>query len=303
MQTNSTTSGEMALTRLASLSDTRQPHANFDGTVNSPAAQPSSHVSISGRALLRQRLFLDGDSEPPVKTELDSITDSTHYLTEDDRAMLSDLYAEANEQGIDLRNVDMLAFELASYRRMGKYILNANDGGRFDLEGRAQHFQFSDKDAAIAERVLNSTNLSNSRIDREFLNFLMDPGFSYVHMVNFDFLEEVLNKFGPSSSNFGQPFDTKFSTFTPHKFDAIVTTSTEVSLPASQEHAYQLDGGFEMPKLGDKNNWRLLDGKAVQLPVLTEQLSQPAPVKKHTEAHGWNKVFRSVWDFGKYYKP
>lgn len=92
------------------------PRKNPAAAVDSPAAAPSLPAT-PGRALLRERLFRDPNFEAPFPTDPGLSMEVTHYLWEEDRVMLSNLYVEAQQQGIDLRNVDMLGFELGHYRR------------------------------------------------------------------------------------------------------------------------------------------------------------------------------------------
>ncbi|POY52316.1 hypothetical protein F018LOC_04262 [Pectobacterium versatile] len=128
------------------------------------------------------------NSEPSVQTQLTQTTmslPSTHFLTRSDRDMLSELYSEAEQQGVDLNYVDDLASDLGSYRMFGGVMANVNSGGMYDVNGHAQRFHFTDSDDAIATRILTGQGISSTSLDQGFLRYQLDPGFSFNHRTNF----------------------------------------------------------------------------------------------------------------------
>ncbi len=298
-----------------------RPRANPDAAVNSPPAAASPPVA-PGRTLLRERLFRDANFEAPFLTERDPYASLLHYLTEEDRVMLSDLYVEAQRQGVDLRNVDSLAFDLGYYRQGSSLNLaNANDGGVYDLEGHQLTYYFSDRNAAIAERILTSDGLSSSRLDKGFLERILNPGMTPVHDVDFGFLEEVLNKFGPSAPKAGQPFDSKFSEFIHTREEGIVQVkaSAEVVLDLSSDKTETecINGVFRITEYGYRLGLRLVNGMPVQgpaglagnadagqavlpsanmpeQPALMERLRDLMSARKSNDAVG--AVLRTIWD-------
>ena len=82
----------------------------------------STSVSLSGRAIMLSRLFgtQNSNTEPPVVSGVNGM-DLKHigmspqnFLTTSDRALLSDMYEYAQQQGADLQNVDQLAYALGT---------------------------------------------------------------------------------------------------------------------------------------------------------------------------------------------
>lgn len=99
----------------------------------------SGQVNLSGWGLMMSRLFGNSDANPPVQTQLtrDTIAlNSVHFLTTNDRDMLSELYAKAQQEGVDLRYVDDLANDMGNYRMFSSVLANRNDGNSYDSEGR-----------------------------------------------------------------------------------------------------------------------------------------------------------------------
>ncbi|MBT2788944.1 MULTISPECIES: hypothetical protein [unclassified Halomonas] len=204
--------------------------------INDKQAQASSTVSISGRALMIAKLFGSGAKEPPVlpsvRTNGDYLGVSPqHFLTHEDRNLLADMYELAQEQGADLKYVSMLAGDLGSYRQHdnGSMMGNFNDGHQYDSEGRLTTVSFTDADAATAERIQNSDAISSTRIDKGFLSYILDPGYSIGRSSNFEFLEQMVSRFS-TNDNDTSPLDPKFSTFAYNENKYIMHTADEVTL-------------------------------------------------------------------------
>lgn len=237
----------------------------------STQSQPSSNVgniTISGQAIMLSRLFGNANAEPPVKTQLTQATmslPSTHFLTRSDRDMLSELYSEAQQQGVDLNYVDDLANDLGSYRMFGSVMANVNDGGMYDVNGHAQRFHFTDSDNATATRILTGQGLSSTSLDQGFLRYQLDPGFSFNHRTNFAFLEQVVNKFGSGAVDAGASIDAKFSMYTHQgKDNFIIETSSEAVLSVEEPDVRSVDGVFIITETGRKNGFEMVNGEPVQ---------------------------------------
>lgn len=174
-----------------------------------------AEVSISGRALLLQRVFdvKDPAMEPPVKSRdaPGSFFMPDHlFLTHDDRDLLARIYEFAHEQHADLRFVDNLIFSLSGYRfhRDGRTI-GAHNEGHFDLEGHQVTCHFTDRDAATAKRILASEALHTTELDKGFLLRITNEDYSGINHCNFDFLEQVIHRFsakGTDMSPLGEAF-------------------------------------------------------------------------------------------------
>lgn len=198
----------------------------------------STSVSISGRALMLSRLFHTEDSttEPPVLSGSKGMSEHGlmlphNFLTQGDRKLLAEMYEFADEQGADLEHVDRLAWDLGLYRQRdnGKAITSFNDGRSYDLEGRVRTVSFTEKDAATAERVLQSDALNSTKLDQGFLSYILDPGYGYTHASDFEFLEQMVVRFSSRSSEVAA-LDSKFSTSVRLENNYIIQTTDEVAL-------------------------------------------------------------------------
>jgi hypothetical protein len=170
-------------------------------------------VSISGRALLMARCFEGHMLEPSVLNYAPELSGAfpTLFLTHQDRNILSDVYAFANEQGADLAYVDELAWELAHYRRTdnGREILPQRPMMSFDRDGHEVTYIFNDKSAATASRILTGDSIQSTSIDKGFLRFTLDINYKRMSTQNLDFLEQIVAKFSGESSveaDFGRRF-------------------------------------------------------------------------------------------------
>ncbi|KID12173.1 hypothetical protein P279_30015, partial [Rhodobacteraceae bacterium PD-2] len=124
------------------------------------------------------RLF-GSNTEPPVAkppfTYLNGTLNSNLFLNREDRALFADMYAYAQEQGVDLVYVDALAMTFGIYRHFsdGRQLLGGNTG--YDAERYRVTFDFKPEDAAIASRVLNGSAINSTRIDQGFLRYILHP--------------------------------------------------------------------------------------------------------------------------------
>jgi len=225
-------------------------------------------VTLSGKGLMLSRLFGDTDASPPVQTQLTRTTTampSVNFLTNDDRDMLSKLYAQAQQQGTDLQYVDDLAHDLGDYRMFGGVEANANDGKTYDVSRHVQTFHFTNTDTATASAILNGKGSVNTTLDAGFLHYELDPGFSFIHRANFVFLQEVVNKFGQGATDAGQTFDASFTAYKSQgKNNFIVDSSSEISLPTEEPDFRSVDGVFSITETGYKNGFQMVNGQVVQ---------------------------------------
>lgn len=206
------------------------PAPSMSHPATAPALQAAS-VSISGRALLMARLFAGQLNEPPVShssTWLNAI-DPLPFLTKMDREMMADVYEFASGQGVDLAYVDELAGNLALYRlhNNGQRILPQAPGMSFDSEGHEVTYLFTDKNAATAARILQSEAFQSTRFDTGFLRNALDAKHSALHYLNFDFVEQMVNKFS-SVGTVVEDVGSRFSHFQPNQKNWVKHLSTEV---------------------------------------------------------------------------
>jgi len=242
--------------------------AQVSGSQNS-SSNTSGQVALSGRAIMLSRLFGDTNIEPPVQTQLsrDTMTLApVHFLTSADRDMLSDLYAQSRQQGVDLRYVDDLARDLGQFRKFGSVSANLNNGKMYDEAGHTQTFLFTDTDKTIADRILSGMNNKKTVLDNNFLRYELDPGFSFNHHASFDFLEDVVNNFMPSSSEENQPLNSKFFIYqAPEKNNFIIETSSEVKKITEEPDFRSINGVFSVTETGRQHGFQLINGMPVDI--------------------------------------
>jgi hypothetical protein len=167
--------------------------------------QASATVSISGKAIMLSRLFgSDGSVEQKLETATTTSNTSGsvyNFLTRNDREMLSTVYEYANSNKIDPLKVDGLAVDLAIYRMAGAGGPMDSAGKLYDTQGNPFIPQFNAEDEAVAQRVLTSKAMSDTLIDRGFLDAIFSPTRMSVHASDFSFLEDVVYAFSVSGSD------------------------------------------------------------------------------------------------------
>lgn len=244
--------------------------------IQNNTSSASGQVTLSGRGLMMSRLFGDLNANPPVQTQLTKDTmamKGVNFLTESDRNMLSDLYAKAQQDGVDLRYVDDIARDMGDYRMFSGVMANLNNGNFYDDTGHRLTYKFTEEDTSVANRILNGNGTASSPLDSGFLKYELDPGFSPTHRAHFDFLEEAVNKSGS-----GEPFDSRFSSYQQVRNDRfVVETDSEVTLQTEEPDWGSVDGVFYVTEKGMKNGFRLEGGKVVQDPVAALQNPSDRP--------------------------
>lgn len=201
------------------------------GTHEKPSVQRST-VSISGEALLRQRLFhiTDPNRALPVfvKMERGALGSRVDFLTGNDRQLLGNVYEWAQQQGADLKYVDDLGFRLASYRELddGRIMVRENTGRSYDGEGHKFYLSFTDKDAASAKRILESDALKTTRLDHGFVRFITDKDYGAMSHNDFDFMEQVISRFSNGKDE-PQPLTPRFAKYERLKDNYVKTLSKE----------------------------------------------------------------------------
>jgi len=222
------------------------------------AWQETTAASASGRDLMVSRLF--GGKEPAVSDGAEGMSStnigrlSFEFLTRDDRELLSQIYAYAQEQGVDLNYVDNLASEIGDYRQHdnGRSLLSFNNGS-YDTEGHQLTVSFTDKDAATASRILTSTAINSTRFDQGFLQHLLDPGLGAIgNSSNLEFLELMVIKFSSEGAT-QSSIDSQFATYTPvisYKDNYVITASKDVRLAPFHPDITKVDGVWTITEKG-----------------------------------------------------
>ncbi|MFP1814622.1 hypothetical protein [Lonsdalea quercina] len=228
----------------------------------------SAQSTISGLGLMMTRLYGNTNALPVVQTQLTTETqdmDAVNFLTLDDRNVLSDLYAQAKDQGTDLLYVDDLARDLGKYRKFGSVSGNYNTGNTYDVSGRKQTIDFTAKDSGTASRILNSGNLSSSVLDPGFLKFELNSGYSFDHVANFDYLESVVNNSASKTTSNGLSRTPDFTTYVSQgQNNYVVNTASEVTFKTDEPDVISKDGVFYVTETGKKHGFRLEGNNVLQ---------------------------------------
>lgn len=160
-------------------------------------------VQISGRATMLNRLF-GGNTEAEPKSPYGPQPSSGvvyDYLTGRDREALSTFYDIARDRGIDLVEVDNIAFDLGSFRSVPPGVTVDSVGTMFDIHGEPMMWDFSPDDEATAQRILTSRAVNDSALPEDFLRHRLDSGWSPGGASNFSVLEELVYATSSSGAN------------------------------------------------------------------------------------------------------
>ena len=223
-----------------------------------PPASMTGASTSTGYQLMVTRLF--GGKEPAVGNAAEGMSVSNigrspyEFLTREDRALLAEMYAYAQDEGVDLAHLDFLAYDIGNYRQHnnGRLMLSFNSGHSYDAEGRQVFVSFNDKDTATASRILNGTAINSTRLDQGFLRYILDPGFGALTVTSdLEFLEWMVSKFsraGEAPPSLGEKFAT-FTSISPST-KAVFHASEEVRLAPFEPHITNVNGVWTVTEKG-----------------------------------------------------
>ncbi|BBL24113.1 MULTISPECIES: hypothetical protein [Comamonas] len=232
-------------------------------------------VNISGKALLYSRIFRTTDlsKELHVETEVGttkSLTTSKYdYLSRDDRELLASIYDYASDNNIDLRHVDIFADELAGFRQSGW----VPAGDLYTLDGRKITADFNSADKEVANRIKDSKEFSSTKIDKAFLNRILDSS-RPVHAVDFEFLEHLVSAFSAD----GVPSNSaeKFATYDnkPGSWVTHISDEVDARFIPEEPDLISINGGpyFKNPKKDTLSNDEFL--KSIDVNLVSKYLSE-----------------------------
>ncbi|CAD6558117.1 hypothetical protein LMG28727_06526 [Paraburkholderia kirstenboschensis] len=190
------------------------------------------------------------------------------WLTAGDRDALSDMYAYAQGQGADLEYVDMVAFQLGYYRQttgVSTVNWNASGAGSYDADGHRPAYVFNAQDTVSANAILNGRGVTSAKLDKGFLNYILDPGYGQNHIANFQFLEKFVNRGSNAGST--QSLGAEFSTFRV-KQEVGTVKSKEVTESKIANYTYDVSVNppvYTLTEHGRRSGWTIgADGYPVQ---------------------------------------
>jgi hypothetical protein len=213
----------------------------------------SASVTLSGRSIMLSRLLhtQNANAPPPVVSASGGLTrdhlsqNPVDFLTEKDRSLVSEMYAYAQQQGSDLTHVDTIAITLGTYRQFdnGKSLGGFNES-QFDSEGHQLSASYSASDTTTANRILNSDAIKSTRLDPQFLSYILQPTHSLSNMANVDFMAQMVTKFSDKGTE-ATSLDPKFATFTRKDSavsNVVITASKEVIYKAPETQIANING-------------------------------------------------------------
>ena len=181
--------------------------ADNPSTAGDNGTQPQP-VSISGRALLKQRLadvLATGVATPARPGAAQA---GRHALTAADQQLLSDVYVWAAEQGADLSHVDRLGRDLASYRA-GQPTAGNGQPGRSSPPALPPATGSAQSENPVMKRILDSGALAGTRLDPGFIRHMSETARGSGSSVPLAFMEKVVNRFstdGGKAQRLGDAF-------------------------------------------------------------------------------------------------
>ena len=226
-----------------------------------PPAARSTSASGDGRDLMISRLF--GGYEPavayPPATTENAGQNFAEFLTDDDRALVADMYAYAKEEGADLAYVDQLARSIGAYRRCsdGRQKLSSNNG--YNLEGYRVTFNFKKEDAATASRILNGTAINSTRLDQGYLRHTLNPDYGALSNIGgLPFLEKMVNKFSSEGVKHASLGD-EFSAYKAISINdnIVVTTNKDIRVPPATPMNQHINGVWSLTELGKATGYKV----------------------------------------------
>ncbi len=279
-----------------------------------PKFVPPSQVDVAatqankvGRQLMVERLF--GVREPAIADASkglkfgDLSRSDREYLTEKDRELLSEIYAYAQSEDVDMEYVDGVARSLGYYRMFGHFNSDFNKH-MYDIEGWKLTIAFPEEDAAVASRILNGSAINSTRFDPGFLRYALTPtsgaqgNFGY-----FEFMEHVVTKFSAESDT-AVPVESKFSSYVPKPREEyyVMTTSSTVRMAHFDPDVISENGVWRLTEKGRALGIELEEGSGkaarnhlelVRSKTGLEILHQWSGSDLHPREAGW---LGSLWD-------
>ena len=266
-----------------------------------PVAANPKPTPVNGREIMISILF--NGIEPPVAkppmTAQNGAQNSSDFLTLDDRAVVADMYAYAEEQGADLTFVTVLAGTLGDYRRYSDGRQNGGGNTGYDSEGYRVTFDFKPKDAAIASSILTGSAINSTRIDQGFLRYILNPDHgAFVNVGGIPFLERMVKKF--SDEGTGQPpLGGEFATYKKVRYEdhVVQTTHKHIKLPPSKALVGNVNGVWTLTELG-KSQGYIMDKATghVSKPKLPTEDSLPVAPERKTAKPTFLDALRDTRD-------
>ncbi len=196
--------------------------------------------------LLRLFGITDPNATPPVVSGVTGMDNNhsgmspSNFLTQSDRALLSNMYAYAQQQGADLQHVDAIGVSLGAYRQANDgRMMGSFNSGEFDSAGHQLTVSFNAQDTATSASLLGGKAINSTQLDQGFLRYTLDPGHGALTFFgDLGFLQQMVIKF----SDEGSPdlkLDPKFSTYSPVPVNekAVFAASKEIiNAPAVSDY-------------------------------------------------------------------
>lgn len=213
-------------------------------------------------------------NEPEVQSGVDGMSLSNimksnyEFLTQEDKALLADVYEYADKNDIDFKYIQQLASDLGNYRKHdnGKILDNFNNG-HFNIEGNQLTVSFTDKDQMTIYSLLDNDGLPSSAIDKGFISFITEPGMGALsHIGSYQFLQHIVEATTGIETSVSADEFKVFEGY-PSIDDRYVITASEESFPRPKPDIVCKNGVCEVTEQGRNNNITLEQGGSTFMPA------------------------------------
>lgn len=226
-----------------------------------PAATNTKPPPVNGRDLMISILFKG--TEPPVAkppaTSENGGQNAADFLTLNDRAVVADMYAYAQEQGADLAFVTILAVLLGDYRHYSDGRQNGGGNTGYDAEGYRVTFDYKPEGVALAASILNGSAINSTRIDQGFLRYILNPDHgAFANVGGIPFLERMVKKFSDEGAD-QPPLGSEFAKYEKVRYEdhIVQTTHKNIRLPPSKALFGNDNGVWTLTELGKAEGYVL----------------------------------------------
>ncbi|WP_135310953.1 hypothetical protein [Pseudomonas nabeulensis] len=252
------------------INERRAAWEELQSTAPTVATSPKQ-APVNGRELMISILF--NGTEPPVArppaTSENGAQNAADFLNLEDRAVVADMYAYAQEQGADLTFVTVLAATLGDYRHYSDGRQNGGGNTGYDIEGYRVTFDYKPEGAALAASILNGSAINSTRLDQGFVRYTLNPDHgAFSNVGGIPFLERMVKKFSNEGAD-QPPLGSEFAKYRKVRYEdhIVKTTHQDIRLPPSKALINNDNGVWTLTELGKAQGY-VLD-------KVTGQLSKP----------------------------
>lgn len=186
------------------------------------------------------------------------------FLTQGDRDLFANMYEYADKNDVDFDYISRLAIDLGDYRKHDNgNLMGSTNTGHFDVDGHQLNFNFTEKDQATINSLLDNDALALTSIDQGFISFITDPGFGALsHGGNYQFLQHMVEVTAGVETTVPPEEFKIFEGFSGIE-DRYIKTASEERFPMPEPDVVCKNGHCEVTEKGHKNGVTLDNDKGV----------------------------------------